>query len=71
MTLAFAFLLGVIFLMEVGAGIAAYQLRGKVKKLILTLKDQGVGEALRAPPSSFFSVIIFVGKIESCNFLTF
>jgi CD63 antigen len=30
MTLTFAILLGIIFLMEIGAGIAAYHLKGQV-----------------------------------------
>jgi hypothetical protein len=31
MTLTFAILLGIIFLMEIGAGIAAYHLKGQVQ----------------------------------------
>jgi|LakMenEpi03Aug12_release.lakeMendotaPanAssembly.Ray.scaffolds.fasta_scaffold4209272_1 hypothetical protein len=34
MTLTFAILLGIIFLMEIGAGIAAYHLKGQVLILI-------------------------------------
>ncbi len=34
MTLTFAILLGIIFLMEIGAGIAAYHLKGQVQILI-------------------------------------
>ena len=37
MTLTFALLLGIIFLMEVGAGIAAYQLRGQVQKWLFVI----------------------------------
>ena len=37
----------------------------------LTLTDRGGGDFKSPPPSSFFSAIFFVGKIESCNFLTF
>ena len=33
MTLTFGILLGIIFLMEIGAGIAAYQLKGQVDNL--------------------------------------
>lgn len=33
MTLTFAVLMGVIFLMEIGAGIAAYKLKGQVGTL--------------------------------------
>merc|ERR1712215_58939 len=34
MTLTFAVLLGVIFLMEIGAGVAAYKLKGQVNDLL-------------------------------------
>eukprot|EP00088_Acartia_fossae_P001729 TRINITY_DN10689_c0_g1_i1.p1 TRINITY_DN10689_c0_g1~~TRINITY_DN10689_c0_g1_i1.p1 ORF type:complete len:246 (+),score=68.69 TRINITY_DN10689_c0_g1_i1:57-794(+) len=42
MTLTFALLLGIIFLMEVGAGIAAYQLRGQVNLLIEKNMEKGM-----------------------------
>ena len=35
MTTTFAVLMGVIFLMEIGAGIAAYKLKGQVIKIML------------------------------------
>jgi len=42
MTLAFAILLGIIFLMEVGAGIAAYKLKSQVKHLLETNMEKGM-----------------------------
>ena len=42
MTLTFAALLGIIFLMEIGAGIAAYKLKGQVKSLIYSNMERGM-----------------------------
>merc|ERR1711937_705598 len=42
MTTTFAFLLGIIFLMEIGAGIAAYKLKGQVNDLLYTNMEQGM-----------------------------
>ena len=39
MTLTFAILLGIIFLMEIGAGIAAYHLKGQVHRKMSKLVD--------------------------------
>merc|ERR1712168_895411 len=42
MTFAFAILLGIIFLMEVGAGIAAYRLKSEVKHLLEKNMEAGM-----------------------------
>jgi len=42
MTLTFAILLGVIFLMEIGAGIAAYKLKGKINGMIEVNMEKGM-----------------------------
>jgi len=42
MTLTFAILMAVIFLMEIGAGIAAYKLKGQVKGLIYENMESGM-----------------------------
>jgi len=42
MTLTFAVLMGVIFLMEIGAGIAAYKLKGQVKGLVYANMETGM-----------------------------
>jgi len=42
MTLTFAVLLGVIFLMEIGAGVAAYKLKGQVNDLLYRNMEQGM-----------------------------
>jgi len=42
MTLTFAVLLGIIFLMEIGAGIAAYKLKGQVNALLYTNMELGM-----------------------------
>lgn len=42
MTLTFAILLGIIFLMEIGAGIAAYHLKGQVNHLVETNMEKGM-----------------------------
>merc|ERR1712066_576201 len=42
MTLTFAILLGIIFLMEVGAGIAAYKLKHQVNHIINTNMEKGM-----------------------------
>jgi len=42
MTLTFAILMGIIFLMEIGAGIAAYKLKGQVKPLIYANMESGM-----------------------------
>jgi len=42
MTLTFAILLGVIFLMEIGAGIAAYKLKGQVNDLLYDNMEMGM-----------------------------
>merc|ERR1711971_255035 len=42
MTLTFAILLGIIFLMEVGAGIAAYKLKHQVNAIINTNMEKGM-----------------------------
>jgi len=42
MTLTFAILLGMIFLMEIGAGIAAYKLKGRVNDLIYDNMELGM-----------------------------
>jgi len=42
MTITFAVLMGVIFLMEIGAGIAAYKLKGEVKGLLYKNMEMGM-----------------------------
>merc|ERR1712079_878616 len=42
MTFTFAILLGIIFLMEIGAGIAAYRLKHEVKHLLETNMEKGM-----------------------------
>ena len=42
MTMTFAILLGIIFLMEIGAGIAAYQLKGKVSKVDIVIDKSSI-----------------------------
>merc|ERR1712107_155760 len=42
MTTTFAALMGVIFLMEIGAGIAAYKLKGQVKDLVYINMEDGM-----------------------------
>jgi len=42
MTFTFAILMGVIFLMEIGAGIAAYKLKGQVNDLLYDNMEQGM-----------------------------
>merc|ERR1712172_195432 len=42
MTLTFAALLGIIFLMEIGAGIAAYKLKGQVNDLLYDNMEMGM-----------------------------
>merc|ERR1711972_1060557 len=42
MTTTFAVLIGVIFLMEIGAGIAAYKLKGQVKDLVYINMEDGM-----------------------------
>jgi CD63 antigen len=42
MTLTFGVLLGIIFLMEIGAGIAAYQLKGQMNELIEKNMEKGM-----------------------------
>ena len=42
MTLTFSILLGIIFLMEIGAGIAAYKLKSQVKGLLYDNMEDGM-----------------------------
>merc|ERR1712032_1523950 len=42
MTTTFAVLMGVIFLMEIGAGIAAYKLKGQVRGLVYANMESGM-----------------------------
>merc|ERR1712141_87545 len=42
MTLPFAVLMGIIFLMEIGAGIAAYKLKSQVRDLLYTNMEDGM-----------------------------
>merc|ERR1712179_479904 len=42
MTITFAVLMAVIFLMEIGAGIAAYKLKGQVNSLIYSNMEEGM-----------------------------
>ena len=72
MTLTFAILLGIIFLMEIGAGIAAYHLKGQVHRKMSKLVDlfykpaqkhpiQFIPEQKRPEEESIFVFNIFNG----------
>ena len=48
-----------------------YKFYGEKTREFLTLTDRGGAGHIDLPPPLFFQCYFFVGKIESCDFMTF